>query len=36
MDELLSKVRTYTYNSASSRVMNDSEKMLGTQVDFRG
>lgn len=36
MDELLSKVRTYTYNSASSRVMTDSEKMLGTQVDYKG
>ena len=36
MDELLSKVRTYTYNDASSRVMTDSEKMLGTQVDYKG
>ncbi len=36
MDELLSKVRTYTYDNATSRVMTDSEKMLGTQVDFRG
>ena len=36
MDELLSKVRTYTYNNASSRVMTDSEKMLGTQVDYKG
>ena len=36
MDELLSKVRTYTYNGASSRVMTDSEKMLGTQVDYKG
>ena len=36
MDELLSKVRTYTYNNASSRVMTDSEKMLGTKVDYKG
>ncbi|MBR1875769.1 MAG: hypothetical protein IJ805_01525 [Lachnospiraceae bacterium] len=36
MDELLSKIRTYTYNDASSRVMTDSEKLLGTQVDFKG
>lgn len=36
MDELFSRVRNYTYNDASSRVMTDSEKMLGTQVDFKG
>ena len=32
----MDEVRTYTYNSASSRVMTDSEKMLGTQVDYKG
>ena len=36
MDELLSRVRAYTYDNASSRVMTDSEKMLGTQVDYKG
>ena len=36
MDELLSKVQDFTYNSISSRVKADSERVLGTRVDFRG
>ncbi len=35
-DELLSKVQTYSYESASSRVMTQSEKMIGTNFDFKG
>ncbi len=36
VDDLISKVSVYTYNDASARVMTDSERMLGTQVDFKG
>lgn len=36
LDDLLSKVQTYSYNSASSRVMTDTEKNVGTKVDFKG
>ena len=36
MDELLSKVQTYSYNNASGKVMTESEKMVGTKIDFRG
>ncbi len=36
MDELVDKVSTYTYNNASARVMTDAERMMGTQVDFKG
>ena len=36
LDDLLSKVQTYSYNNAASRVMTDTEKMVGTRVDFRG
>lgn len=36
MEELLSKVRMDTYNQVSARVMTDSERMLGTQVDYKG
>ena len=36
MDELLSKVQDFSYNSISSRVKADVERVLGTKVDFRG
>ena len=36
LDELLSKVQTYSYNSASSRVVADAEAFVGTAVDFKG
>ncbi len=36
LDELLSKVQIFSYNNAASRVMADTEKMVGTRVDFRG
>ncbi|MBO4456986.1 MAG: hypothetical protein J5802_04650 [Butyrivibrio sp.] len=36
LEDLLSKVQTYSYNGAVSRVMTDSEKMVGAQIDFKG
>ncbi len=36
MDELLSKVQTYSYNNASGKVMTQAEQMVGTKIDFRG
>ena len=36
MDELLSNVQAYSYNNASGKVMTESEKMVGTKIDFRG
>jgi hypothetical protein len=36
MDELLSKVQTYSFNDASGKVMAESERMVGTKIDFRG
>jgi len=36
MDELLSKVQTYSYNNASGKVMTQTEQMVGTKIDFRG
>ena len=36
LDDLLSKVQTYSYNSAASRVMTDTEKMVGGRIDFKG
>lgn len=36
MDELLSKLQTYSYNSVSEKVMTQSEQMVGTKIDFRG
>ena len=35
LDDLLSKVQTYSYNNASGKVMTQSEKMVGTKIDFR-
>ena len=35
-DELLSKVQSYSYDSAANRVMTASERMVGGHVDFRG
>ena len=36
LDDLISKVQTYSYNNASGKVMTESEKMVGTKIDFRG
>ena len=36
LDELFSKVQTYSINAASRRVMTDSERLLGSHVDFSG
>ncbi|WP_051226826.1 DUF6033 family protein [Butyrivibrio sp. MC2013] len=36
VDELLSKVQTYSYNNSMNHVMADSERMLGGHVDFKG
>ena len=35
-DKLLSKVRAYSYDLSASKVMTDAERMLGTQVDYKG
>jgi len=36
MDELISKVQTYSYNTSSNKVMTDSERAVGTKIDFKG
>ncbi|MBO5621866.1 MAG: hypothetical protein J6N21_03160 [Butyrivibrio sp.] len=36
LDDLLSKVQTYSYDNASGKVMTQSEKTVGTKIDFRG
>lgn len=36
MDELISKVQSYSYENASNRVMTATERMIGGHVDFRG
>ena len=36
LDDLLSKAQTYSYNNAASRVMTDTERAVGTRVDFKG
>ena len=36
LDELSSKVSAYGLESASSRVMTESERMVGTRIDFKG
>ncbi len=36
LDDLLSKVQTYSYNNAASRVVTDTERNVGTRVDFKG
>ena len=36
MEELLSKVQTYAYNSSSNKIMSTSERMVGTTIDFKG
>ena len=36
LDDLLSKAQTYSYNNAASRVMTDTERVVGTRVDFKG
>ena len=35
-DELISKLQTYSYDNAAGRVMTDSERMMGTKVDYKG
>ena len=36
LDDLLSKVQTYSYDNLSGKVMTQSEKTVGTKIDFRG
>ena len=36
LDDLLSRVQTYSYDNASGKVMTQSEKTVGTKIDFRG
>ena len=36
MDDLLSKVQSYSYNNAANRVMTDAERAVGSHFDFRG
>ena len=36
LEDLLAKAQTYSYNSAASRVMTDTEKMVGGRIDFKG
>ena len=36
LDDLLSKVQTYSYNNAASRVISDTERAVGTRFDFKG
>ncbi|MCR4616775.1 MAG: DUF6033 family protein [Lachnospiraceae bacterium] len=36
VDDLIKKVSDYVLKSASSRVMTDAERMLGTAIDFKG
>ena len=36
MDELISKFQTYSYNASSNKVMTDSERTVGTTIDFKG
>ena len=35
-EDLLAKVNAFVYNNASANVMTESEKMLGTAIDYRG
>ncbi len=36
VDELVSRVRDFSYQDASNRVMTESERMIGSRVDYRG
>lgn len=36
MEDLLSKVQTYAYNSSSNKILATSERTLGTTIDFKG
>lgn len=36
MEALLTHVRAYSYEGAMNNVVTDAERMLGTQVDFKG
>ncbi len=36
MEDLLAKVREYSFSTASGRVMTEAERMLGSHVDFKG
>ena len=36
MDDLLSKIQSYSYSNAANRVMTDTERAIGAHFDFRG
>ena len=36
IDQLLSKVRIFSYDLSASKVMTDEERMMGTRVDYKG
>ena len=36
IEDLLSKVRDYSYSNASARVLTEAERSVGTQIDFKG
>ncbi len=36
MDELISRVQTYSYNNRSAQVVSDYEKIVGSSFDFKG
>ena len=36
MEELLSKVQSYSYSNASARALTEEERKLGTRLDFKG
>ncbi len=36
LEELLSKVQSYAYESSANAVMTESERMVGQSIDFRG
>ena len=35
-NELIFKVQAYSYNTSSNKVMTDSERTVGTTIDFKG
>ena len=36
IDQLLSKVQSFSYDLSASKVMTDAERMMGTRVDYKG
>ena len=36
LEDLLSKVQSYSYDRASARVLTEAERNVGTQIDFKG